>query len=257
MHRFTLPVTLALLTACSHPIPPAEQATVPADAPAPVVATGSSSPPATATATATSAELDPSRGHETGMVFEAYLSPFQEPDEEEKTPAGTPKVFRSTAPSKSRAARAADGHRAHGRLHFSKDLSRVLIDVRIEGVKTETVNMFHIHCGKPGILGPILVDFALATNLQENLADGVFSVEITNEHIVSTVQHAHGPVGAFTTGCLIPSPTLLPGKPPKVSTVAGMAQLALDGELYFNLHTNGQTYFGDMRGQIYAVPATQ
>jgi hypothetical protein len=58
-------------------------------------------------------------------------------------------------------------------------------------------------------------------------------------------------------GCLIPSPTLLTGKPPKVSTVAGMAQLARDGELYFNLHTTGQTYFGDIRGQIYAAPAPQ
>jgi hypothetical protein len=30
-----------------------------------------------------------------------------------------------------------------------------------------------------------------------------------------------------------------------------MAQLARAGELYFNLHTTGQTYFGDMRGQIH------
>jgi len=30
-----------------------------------------------------------------------------------------------------------------------------------------------------------------------------------------------------------------------------MAQLALDGELYFNLHTTGHTYFGDIRGQIH------
>jgi hypothetical protein len=257
MHRFSLPVTLALLTSCSPATPPAEQATGPAEparttaAPAPV-ATGAAPPATTAT---TGAELDPSRGDETGMVFEAYLSPFQEPDDEANTPTGTPKQFRSTTPSKTRAERAADGHRGHGRLRFSKDLSRVLIDVRIAGIQPETINMFHIHCGKPGILGPILVDFAVATKLQENIADGMFSVEIRNEHIVGTTHEGHGLTGAFTMGCVIPSPTLLAGKPPKVSTVAGMAQLARDGELYFNLHTTGHTYFGDIRGQIHAVSA--
>jgi hypothetical protein len=257
MRHLSLPVALALLTACSPATPPAEQSPAPADparttvAPAPVVATGA----APATTTTASAELDPSHGDETGMVFEAYLSPFQEPDEEANTPAGTPKVFRSTTPSRTRAERAADGHRAHGRLRFSKDLSRVLIDVRIAGIKPETINMFHIHCGKPGILGPILVDFAVATSMQENLADGLFSVEIRNEHIVGTTHQGHGVTGAFTMGCVIPSLTLLPGKPPKVSTVAGMAQLARDGELYFNLHTTGHTYFGDIRGQIHAASA--
>lgn len=258
MRQLSLPVALALLSACSPATPPAEQSASPADpakttvAPAPVVATGAAPPATTSTA---STDLDPSRGHETGMVFEAYLSPFQEPDEEANTPTGTPKMFRSTTPSKTRAEREADGHRGHGRLRFSKDLSRVLIDVRIAGIKPETINMFHIHCGKPGILGPILVDFAVATNLQENLADGLFSVEIRSEHIVGTTHQGHGALGAFTQGCLIPSPTLLTGKPPKVSTVAGMAQLARDGELYFNLHTTGHTYFGDIRGQIHAASA--
>lgn len=111
--------------------------------------------------------------------------------------------------------------------------------------------MFHIHCGKPGILGPILVDFSVATDLQKNVADGLFSVEIRNEHIVKTVDHGHGLVGAVTMGCVIPSPSLGSAKPSKVSTVAGMARLAADGELYFNLHTTGQTYYGDMRGQIH------
>ena len=27
--------------------------------------------------------------------------------------------------------------------------------------------------------------------------------------------------------------------------------LALAGEIYFNLHTTAQTYYGDLRGQIY------
>ena len=34
--------------------------------------------------------LDPRRGQEVGAVYEAYLSPHQEPDEEENTPSSTP-----------------------------------------------------------------------------------------------------------------------------------------------------------------------
>jgi hypothetical protein len=50
---------------------------------------------------------------------------------------------------------------------------------------------------------------------------------------------------------VIPSPSLGSNTPLKTSTVAGMAQLAREGELYFNLHTTGQTYYGDLRGQIH------
>lgn len=199
------------------------------------------------------AALDPARGTEIGMVFEAFLSPHQEPGEEDDTPRTTPKAFRSTTPSKSRNEREAAGHRGHGQVRFSQDLSRAFVDVRIEGIEIETINMFHIHCGQPGLLGPILVDFALATDLQENFGSGTFSVEVTNADIVQTAQHGHGPIAAFTAGCVVPGPSLSP-TPTKVSTVAGMAHIAGQGELYFNLHTTGQTYYGDVRGQILAAP---
>jgi hypothetical protein len=32
-----------------------------------------------------------------------------------------------------------------------------------------------------------------------------------------------------------------------------MELIARQGELYFNLHTSGQVYFGDIRGQFVAV----
>jgi hypothetical protein len=209
-----------------------------------LVATASAATPAAPT-------LTPAAGQEVGAVYEAFLTPHQEGDEEDNTPKTTPEQFRSTTPSQSRAAREAAGHRGHGQVRFARDFSRAWVDVKIEGVDPKTVNMFHIHCGKPGILGPILVDFAQATNVQENLADGLFSVEIRNEHIVKTAGHGHGPVAAFTMGCVLPSPSLGSMTPVKASTVAGMASLAADGELYFNLHTTGQTYFGDIRGQLH------
>jgi hypothetical protein len=35
--------------------------------------------------------------------------------------------------------------------------------------------------------------------------------------------------------------------------VAGMEYIARQGELYLNLHTKGQMYFGDLRGQLIPV----
>jgi CHRD domain len=208
------------------------------------------SPAAPTSSAVPAASLDPSKGKEIGMVFESWLSPWQEGDEEANTPRSTPAQFRSTTASQSRAEREAAGHRAHGQLRFTKDLSRAYVDVRVEGVDLAAVNMFHIHCGRPGILGPIVVDFSQATNLKENLADGTFSVELTDEHLVKTSQAGEGAVGVATMGCVIPSPSLGSQGPLKYSTIAGLARLARDGELYFNLHTTGQSYFGDIRGQL-------
>ncbi len=49
-------------------------------------------------------------------------------------------------------------------------------------------------------------------------------------------------------GCPIGS-----GQMGKVRTVAGMERFARLNELYFNLHTKGQTFFGDIRGQLHPV----
>jgi len=235
---------LVLLSACSRDQPrEAEAATTSASA-------------ATASASNVAAPaLDPAKSKEIGPVYESYLSPWQEGDEEENTPSSTPARFRSTTASQSRAQREAAGHRAHGQLRFTNDFSRAYVDVRVEGVDLSAVNMFHIHCGRPGILGPIVVDFSQATDIKQNLADGTFSVELTNEHIVKTAESGKGLVGVMTMGCVIPSPSLGSNAPVKTSTIAGLAQLAGQGELYFNLHTTGQTYFGDIRGQLQPVQA--
>ncbi|HWK89775.1 MAG TPA: CHRD domain-containing protein [Longimicrobium sp.] len=228
-----------LLPACSS-----------ADQPSSAEAAQTSSSTATAASPAPAAKLDASAGTEIGMVFESYLSPWQEGDEEQNTPRSTPARFRSTTASLTRAQREAAGHRGHGQLRFTKDLSRAFVDVKVEGVDLAAVNMFHIHCGRPGILGPIVVDFSQATDVKQNLADGSFSVELGDEHIVKTAQSGEGLVGVMTMGCVIPSPSLGSQGPVKYSTIAGLARLATDGELYFNLHTTGQTYYGDIRGQL-------
>ncbi len=186
---------------------------------------------------------DLARGSAIGAVYEAFLSPHQEPGEEKDTPGTIPAQFQSTLPSKLRSERSSEGY---ARVSFRNDLSKAFIEVVISGVEVEEINMFHIHCGRPDQLGPILVDFALATDIEANLRDdGIFAVEITNEDILAVLEGGEGLIGAFTAGCPV-----VPGLSAKVQTVAGMEYIANRGELYFNLHTRGQTYFGDIRGRI-------
>jgi hypothetical protein len=176
------------------------------------------------------------------------LSPQQEPGEEKDTPASTPKQFKSTAPSQLRSERKGRGH---GVLRFTKDLSKVYVVVKVENVDPKDVNMFHIHCGRPDMLGPIVIDFSLTGDIRKNLSDdGIFSVELTDADIEKTLQSASGVTGQFLTGCPI-----VPGVKAndKVKTVAGLEHIARQGELYFNLHTYGQTYYGNMRGQLRPV----
>ncbi len=252
--RVSLVCVLVLLWGCQQrPTATSNDPTQPTQTTAVSTATSSSAPASSSPQPAPS--LDAARGNEIGHVFEAFLSPHQESNEEENTPSSVPKQFRSTTPSMTRDQREAAGHRGHGQIRFSKDLSRAWVDVRVEGVDLANVTMFHIHCGKPGILGPIIVDFALATDIKQNMADGLFSVELTNAHIAGTAAQGegHGLVEGFTRGCVIGSPSLESMKPAKAMTIGGLADLAAERALYFNLHTSGQTYYGDIRGQLSPV----
>mgnify|MGYP001797093048 FL=1 len=191
-------------------------------------------------------ELQPSTGEEPGAVFQGWLSPHQQAGEEEEVPRLTPKQFKSTTPSTDRADRPSRGH---GTLTFNRDFSKASAHVKLEGVKLDEINMFHIHCGRPGQLGPIIVDFGMDHDLVEEFADGEVFFEIDNHDIVAVTEHGHGVVGAFTAGC--PIVQTIPND--KVKTVAGMANIAFQRELYFNLHTTSQTFFGDVRGQLHPV----
>ena len=191
-------------------------------------------------------ELAPLDGDRIAYIYEAYLSPQQEGGEEEDTPSFIPDVFQSTQPSVDRDDRPARGH---GVLEFNAELSVAYMHLALENIDPTTINMLHIHCGRPGQLGPILVDFALIGDIETYLEDGVMELEIRNEDIERTAQHGEGIIGAFTAGCPI-HPNL---PTDKVKTIGGMEYIARQGELYFNVHTYAQTFFGDIRGQIHHV----
>jgi hypothetical protein len=190
--------------------------------------------------------LNPSAGRDIGLVFQAFPSPHQQGGEEEDTPGLIPQQFRSTAPSVPRNQRPSRGHVV---IEFANDLSRAYVYGAVENINPEDVVMMHLHCGRPGQLGPIIIDFGMAGRVSEYLADGMFALEITNEDVMAVTSHSSGLIDAFTLGCpIVPE---IPND--KVKNIAGLAYIARQGDLYFNLHTKGQTYFGDIRGLFLPV----
>ncbi|MCE9666676.1 CHRD domain-containing protein [Myxococcus stipitatus] len=188
---------------------------------------------------------EPSLGATTFTVYEAFLSPAQEPGEESETPKPLQKSLGATAPSTPRASRKSRGH---GRIRFAKDLTKAYVDVRIEGVNPEDIVMFHVHCGPPGALGPVVVDFGQDTAASKLFVDGKFSTELSNEN-VKFVNHAPpGLKPALPESCPVEI-----GMPVQTKTLAGLEWLARKGVLYFNLHTKAHTYYGEMRGQLYVA----
>jgi CHRD domain len=76
---------------------------------------------------------NPSWGDQSFTEYAAYLHPAQEPDTELNSQA-----------------------KGYGHLRFPKNLSTGNVDVQLEGIDPANVTAFHIHCGSPGVLGPIL-----------------------------------------------------------------------------------------------------
>jgi hypothetical protein len=159
-----------------------------------------------------------------------------------EVPKPLEKSLGSTAPSVPRESRKSRGY---GQLRFSKDLTRAYVDVEIQGVNAADILMFHIHCGPPGVLGPIIVDFGDHENPAKTFAKGKLSMELTNKNVVF-VKDMPGLKPSLPEGC--PAELGLPGQ---VKTLAGLEYLAKKGVLYFNLHTKAHTYYGEMRGQLY------
>jgi hypothetical protein len=185
---------------------------------------------------------EPSQGATTFTVYEAFLSPAQEPGEESETPKVLEKSLGATAPSTPRESRQSRGW---GQVRFARDLSRAYVDVQIEGVNPADIIMFHIHCGPPGVLGPVVVNLGEHGALPTTLASGKLSLELTNKDIVF-IKDMKGMKPGLPESC----PAEL-GFATQTKTIAGLESLAKKGVLYFNLHTKAHTYYGEMRGQLY------
>jgi CHRD domain len=154
---------------------------------------------------------DPSLGATTFFVYE-----------ESEMPKALQKSLGATAPSIPREERKSRGW---GQLRFARDLSKAYVDVEIQGVNADDIVMFHIHCGPPNLLGPVIVDLGELGDPKKLLAGGKMSGELNNKTVF--MQQA--------------------------KTLGALEHLARKGVLYFNLHTKAHTYYGEMRGQLYLV----
>jgi hypothetical protein len=72
------------------------------------------------------------------------------------------------------------------------------------------------------------------------------TVELTNKNITYIKDMPKGLKPALPESCAAEF-----GLPAQAMTVASMEYLARKGVLYFNLHTKANTFYGEMRGQIY------
>ncbi|HEX4418212.1 MAG TPA: CHRD domain-containing protein [Kofleriaceae bacterium] len=191
---------------------------------------------------------DPAQGATTFTIYEGWMSPQQQPGDEADAPKVLTKAtgLQSTAPSVPRDQRKSRGY---GQLRFSKDLTKAYVDVEITGVNAADIVMFHIHCGPPGVLGPIIVDFSELGSLTKMLANGKMSVELSNKNITFVKQMPHGLKPALPESCPVEI-----GFPTQSMTISALEYLARKGVLYFNLHTKANTFYGEVRGQIYAAP---
>ena len=186
---------------------------------------------------------DPALGATTYVVYESFLSPAQEPGEESEVPKPLEKSLGGTKPATPRAQRASRGW---GRVRFTRDFPSALVDVEIKGVDPADILMFHIHCGPPGGLGPVLVDLGKFGSLPQKLAGGKLSVKLANEDLTWVSMLPKG-LKNLTLPESCPAEI---GFPTQTKTLVGMESLARRGLLYFNLHTKAHTYYGEMRGQL-------
>lgn len=240
MMRRLAPFAILFLTACSM--------SRAANDPSSAAATSTAAPTTTASTAQPVLTGMLAQGATTFTVYEGFMSPPQQPGEESDASkigekiGGVPGATQPSIPRDQRPSR------GYGQLRFTKDLTRAYVDVEIAGVNPADIMMFHIHCGPPGVLGPIILDLGTYGDLTKTLANGKLSVEVTNKNIVFVRDMPHGLKPTLPESCPVEI-----GFPTQSMTVAAMEYLARKGVLYFNLHTKANSYYGEVRGQIYAA----
>jgi hypothetical protein len=194
---------------------------------------------------------DPAQGAAAFTIYEGWMSPQQQPGDESDAPKALAKAtgLQSTEPSLPREQRKSRGW---GQLRFTRDLTRAYVDIEVTGINPADIVMFHIHCGPPGVLGPIIVDFGELGSLPKLLASGKMTVELSNKNITFIKQLPKGLKPALPESCPVEI-----GFPTQSMTISALEYLARKGVLYFNLHTKANTFYGEVRGQIYAAPESR
>jgi hypothetical protein len=167
--------------------------------------------------------------------YQAFLSPQQEPGPD------TGSNIRGVA-----------------EITFDAFLTKAHVEVLFFHINVDNITAFHIHCGPPSTLGPVIVnfaDFVASGDVRDLISNRRVSVTVTNDKLtfIDTLPDDPPDTPRLPEGC--PNNIFLPGQ---ANTIAALEALARLGVLYFNFHTStfGDTseFFGEMRGQVYPVP---
>jgi hypothetical protein len=156
--------------------------------------------------------------------FGAELGPAQEVRGPNVTGPFTPAGLASTASGT-------------GTALFEPNLASVQVDISAQNLQFPVTDA-HIHCGKAGQNGPVLVPLTPTTGGTSGV---VVAKQVLSEDIDNAVGNAE-----CVTACGFP-----------LTTVAALRAAAADGCLYFNVHTGSpETAAGEIRGQLLANPPT-
>jgi hypothetical protein len=168
--------------------------------------------------------------------------------------AGTkPKKYEAFAsPQQESGPASGSSSKGQATITFDPYLTNAKVEFRLTDLDPAAITGFHIHCGVPGQLGPIIVDFGQFGDFTSIFENGRMSVTVRNDNLTLA---KWPPDAALPEGCA--TSVFAPGQS---NTIAGLEALSRAGLLYFNLHTgSGQddTYFyGLIRGQIYPKQST-
>lgn len=122
-----------------------------------------------------------------------------------------------------------------GHVVFERDLTSAHVDLSVQSLQFPVADA-HIHCGKAGQNGPVLVP--LAPTIGGNSGD-IVAKDIVNEDIDNAAAN-----GECVTACNFP-----------LTNIAALRAAASDGCLYLNVHTDSpDTLAGEIRGQLLTNP---
>lgn len=103
------------------------------------------------------------------------------------------------------------------------------VDYRIDVQNGDNVEAAHLHCGLPGVSGPVIV----------NLYRTSGSVDVSGLLASETIEDSE----------IIPVATTTPGCFPQITNVSELAQAIKDNRVYVNVHTDKYPN-GEIRGQV-------
>ena len=178
--------------------------------------------------------------------YDSCISPHQQPADEIDAPKDLVAISGLTSDGKS-IPRELRPERGYGKLKFKKDLSKCYLYIFIENIKSDNINLIHIHAGPPNFLGPVLVNITNLINIKKDLAKGYVKITLRNKDVN---KFELGEAAAIcscndTSNCscdkynsILPKIITINGLPLIAGTIASLDLLARQGLLYFNFHNN-------------------